>query len=161
MPNPLAVELPDLSQRSPATPVPGQLADGPSPNAQWTEVPEALNTAKKLKALQKTWTEFLYGGAKLALLESHPKLNLRSAVGEDVQTFLARCKAAAHKQAQAELKSAEAEYTAARQKLVAQMPARAAPPRSVRPRMRLVDPFPRRLRRIASSRAARSRRRRR
>ncbi|MFL5340315.1 MAG: hypothetical protein ACJ8F7_09195, partial [Gemmataceae bacterium] len=89
---------------------------------------EALNTAKKLKTLQKTWTDSLYGSARLALLESHPKLGLRSEVGEDVQAFLARCREAAKQQGQAELQKAQAEYSVERQKLVAQLPPRAAPP---------------------------------
>jgi hypothetical protein len=109
-----------------AVKVPGDLADGPSPNAQWGDVPDGMNTAKKLKTLQKTLSDFLYTSARLSLFEN-TKLGLRSEPGEDVQTFLGKCRGAARVQAQAELQQAQTDYTAARQKLVAQLPPQAAP----------------------------------
>src|SRR5262249_55180053 len=109
-----------------AVTVPGQLADGPSPNAQWTDVPDGMNTAKKLKALQKTLADFLYTSARLSMFEN-TKLGLRSEPGEDVQTFLGKCREAARTRARAELQQAQADYTVERQKLVAQLPPQAAP----------------------------------
>ena len=112
---------------SAAMPIAEKLADGANDNAQWSEVPEALNSLKKLKALQKPFVDFLYSSAKIALFESHSKLNLRSNLGEDVQAFQARCREEARKRAEAELEQAKADYQTERQKLVAQLPPEETP----------------------------------
>jgi hypothetical protein len=115
-------------QWSEATPIKGDLADGPKENAQWAEVPEALNSLKKLKAFQKPFIDYLYANAKIALFEGHPKLNLRSDLGEDVQAFQARCREEAQNRAEAELRQAEADYQTERQKLAVQLPPDQTPP---------------------------------
>src|SRR5262249_8404174 len=99
---------------SSAVKVPGDLAEGPSPNAQWTDVPDGMNTVKKLKTLQKTLADFLYISARLSLLESHAKLGLRSEPGEDVQTFLAKCREAILKPPQLQLQQAPTDNSANR-----------------------------------------------
>ncbi len=126
----LIVEAPESDPNvnwSAAMPVAEQLASGPSDNAQWSEAPEALNSLKKLKALQKPFADFLYSSAKIALFESHAKLGLYSNLGEDVHAFQARCRAAAQQLGEAELKQAETDYQTDRRKLVAQLPPEAAP----------------------------------
>jgi DNA helicase HerA-like ATPase len=111
-----------------ATPVAEQLAEAPSDNAHWGEVPDALNNPKKIKVLQKTFGDFLYTSARMALLESDAKLGLRSSPGEDLPSFQARCRTAARQQAEAALKKAEADYLAERQPLAEKLPAAPAPP---------------------------------
>ena len=72
--------------------------DGPEAGASWGIVPESINSAKKLKALEKTFAEFVYGTARLRLFENK-KLGLVSAPQEDVQTFQHRCRDAAFAEA--------------------------------------------------------------
>jgi hypothetical protein len=92
------------------------IANDPAPNASWSEVPESLNSPKKLKALQKSLADFLYDGAKLSILENK-ELELRGSPGEDLQAFGARCRDLARQKAEAELAAARADYLAERQKL--------------------------------------------
>ncbi|HZT78806.1 MAG TPA: DUF87 domain-containing protein, partial [Gemmataceae bacterium] len=81
-----------------AEPLPGAADGPPAAEARWPEVPESVNTAKKLKALAKGFAEFLYGSAKLRLLENR-KLGLVSAPQEDAGAFQERCRAAARAEA--------------------------------------------------------------
>ena len=91
------------------------LAPGPEANAAWGPVPEALNTSKKLKALEKDFLDYLYGNAKLTLFENR-KLGLISTPGEDLQVFLERsrsaCRQEAAKALEAEKKKIEPKFTA-------------------------------------------------
>ncbi len=112
---------------SSALTVAGQLADGPNDNAQWSEVPESINSVKKLKALQKSFADFLYSSAKIALYESHSKLGLRSDLGEDVQAFQSRCRDDVRRRAEVELEQARVEYQTQRQKLAAKLPPEETP----------------------------------
>ncbi|MCI0462175.1 MAG: DUF87 domain-containing protein [Gemmataceae bacterium] len=73
-------------------------ANSPESGARWTEVPDSVNTAKKLKPLEKSLGEFLYTDARLGLLEN-AKLGLIGQPGEDVVAFQARCRAAAQQEA--------------------------------------------------------------
>jgi ribosomal protein L40E len=66
--------------------------------AGWAPVPESVNSAKRLKALEKSFAEFLYASARLRLFENK-KLGLVSAPQEDIQTFLKRCQEAALREA--------------------------------------------------------------
>lgn len=104
-----------------AQPIPIRLADSPAPNAQWAEVPEPLNSAKKIKALQKGFAEFLYASAKQRVFEN-AKLDLLGKPGEDVQTFLQRCKETAKGKAEAELAEQRSEYEVERAKLAPLVP---------------------------------------
>jgi hypothetical protein len=61
-------------------------------------VSEALNTARKLKALEKAFVEHLYGNAKLRLLENR-KLSLVSDPQEDLLAFQKRCRVTARREA--------------------------------------------------------------
>ncbi len=72
--------------------------DAPLPAAGWGVVPESANTARKLKALEKAFGEYLYGGARLRLFENK-KLGLVSEPQEDAQAFLKRCQEAARREA--------------------------------------------------------------
>jgi hypothetical protein len=76
-----------------------QPLDAPEPSASWSVVPESVNSVKKLKALEKSFAEYLYGNARLRLFENK-KLGLVSAPQEDVQTFQNRCREAAHAEAE-------------------------------------------------------------
>src|SRR6202023_2253722 len=75
------------------------LVSAPEANARWVDVPGGWNTAKKLKALERAFADFLYGNARLSVLTNR-SLELTSTPGEDVLTFKARCRAAAHQEAE-------------------------------------------------------------
>src|SRR5262249_24124710 len=74
------------------------LAAVPAPQARWAEVPEPLNTARKLKGLEKAFADFLYNSARLVLRE-HGKLDLVSQPGADVLAFREQCREAARREA--------------------------------------------------------------
>jgi hypothetical protein len=77
-----------------AEPFEGQPLDAPQPVAGWAPVPESVNSAKKLKALEKAFAEYLYGSARLRLFENK-KLGLLSQPQEDLLAFGQRCREAA------------------------------------------------------------------
>lgn len=70
--------------------------------AEWLDVPKAINDPKKLKALEKGFTDFLHKQASLRFFENKT-LELMSLPDEDEQAFLARCKAAAQQASEGEL----------------------------------------------------------
>src|SRR5262249_9479694 len=72
-------------------PLAGEPSEAPAPNAHWAGVPESVDSARKLKALEKSFAEYLYGNAKLRLLENR-KLGLVSEPREDAQAFQERCR---------------------------------------------------------------------
>jgi hypothetical protein len=80
-------------------PIRDDLAAAPEANAAWGEVPEALDTGKKLKALERAFIEFLYAAQKLALFENRT-LGLVGEPGEGEQDFRKRCEAAAEQEKQ-------------------------------------------------------------
>src|SRR5206468_2009784 len=59
----------------------GRLDPGPIAKIRWANVPESLDTGKKLKALERGFVEYLYATRKLSLFENRP-LELVSAPGE-------------------------------------------------------------------------------
>src|SRR5581483_11147133 len=75
-----------------------QPLDAPEPAAGWVPVPESVNTARKLKALEKAFAEYLYGNARLRLFENK-KLCLVSEPREDLLAFGQRCREAALREA--------------------------------------------------------------
>jgi hypothetical protein len=75
-----------------------QPLDAPEPAAGWAPVPESVNTARKLKALEKAFAEYLYGNARLRLFENK-KLGLVSEPREDLLAFGQRCREAALREA--------------------------------------------------------------
>jgi hypothetical protein len=93
----------------------------PQAAAQWAEVPEAVNTGRKLKALTKVFSDFLYSSARL-LLRENPDLQLLSEPGEDAQTFQQRCRAAALKRAEAEIAQERGKFEPKFAKLGAKVP---------------------------------------
>jgi len=72
------------------------------PGAHWSEVPAPLDTARKMKALEKSFADHLYANARLTLLQN-ATLGLSGEPGEDVGTFRDRCRRAAHQEADKEL----------------------------------------------------------
>jgi hypothetical protein len=72
--------------------------EAPEPGAGWAPPPEALTAAKKLKALEKAFAEYLYGNARLRLFENR-KLGLVSEPQEDLLAFGQRCREAAVREA--------------------------------------------------------------
>jgi hypothetical protein len=103
------------------------LAEQPEKDAEWGQVPESLSQPKKLTALKKSFVEYLYANARLALYEC-PKLDLLSRIGEDVTSFLARCRSVAEARAAEEILRAEKQYLAEREPLALKLPAAPAPP---------------------------------
>ena len=77
--------------------------------AGWGPVPDSVNTAKKLKALEKAFAEYLYANARLRLLENR-KLGLVSTPGEDVLAFGQRCREAADLEAAKAYQAERAKY---------------------------------------------------
>jgi hypothetical protein len=79
------------------------------PGAAWTEVPESLNNARKLKALSKTFADHLYQTARMILL-GNVALGLNGEPGEDVVAFRERCRRAAHQEAEKALAAQKLKY---------------------------------------------------
>jgi hypothetical protein len=78
--------------------VEAQPLDTPEPAAGWAPLPESVNTARKLKALEKALAGYLYGNARLRLFENR-KLGLVSQPQEDLLAFGQRCREAALREA--------------------------------------------------------------
>ncbi|HEV3260303.1 MAG TPA: hypothetical protein VG013_25840, partial [Gemmataceae bacterium] len=100
------------------------LAAGPEAEASWLDTPEPLNTAKKLKTLERDFADFLYAHARLALLANR-ELDLVSEPGEDVMAFQVRCRAAARRQADKAVAEARPKYSARFEALDAHLPGEA------------------------------------
>jgi hypothetical protein len=67
--------------------------------AHWSEVPASLDTARKLKSLEKSFADHLYSNARMTLLQN-TTLGLVGEPGEDVVAFRARCRQAARQEAE-------------------------------------------------------------
>jgi hypothetical protein len=93
-----------------AEPAPAELALGPMPGARWAGVPDTLDTARKLKAMEKAFTDWLYSTQKLALFENRT-LGLVSAAGEGRSAFQGRCRLAAVEQAEKALAMEKVKFT--------------------------------------------------
>ncbi|HEX5270948.1 MAG TPA: DUF87 domain-containing protein [Gemmataceae bacterium] len=105
--------------------------DAPEPAAGWAPVPELVNSARKLKALEKAFAEYLYGNARLRLFENR-KLGLVSEPQEDLLAFGQRCRDAA-------LREAGKAYEAERQKYLPKFNALNLPMPSLSPEQRGSD----------------------
>ncbi len=81
-----------------AEPCDVQPLDAPEPVTGWLPVPEPVNSARRLKALEKAFAEYLYGNARLRLFENR-KLGLVSQPQEDLLAFGQRCRDAALREA--------------------------------------------------------------
>jgi hypothetical protein len=77
----------------------GAVPEGTAPpsNARWADVPESMDTGRKLKALEKAFADNLYATRKLSLWENRT-LGLISRPGEAEPDFRKRCRAAADEQ---------------------------------------------------------------
>ncbi len=104
------------------------LAVVPDGNARWDDVPESLNSAKKIKALEKAYAEHLYGHARLTLLINH-RLNVVGTPGEDRGQFQQRCRAQAAERAKLALGDERAKYGPRFAKLRCEVPPE-PPPKS-------------------------------
>jgi hypothetical protein len=82
---------------------------GAEPGAHWAGVPESLDTARKLKVLEKAFADHLYINARLVLFEN-AKLGLVGEPGEDVMAFRERCRRAAAEEAAKEIAAERANY---------------------------------------------------
>jgi hypothetical protein len=97
------------------------LAAGPEPNASWESVPEALDTGRKLKALERAFTDFLYSTEKLSLFENR-SLELVSEPGESAASFRDRCRLAAVREAEQALQMEKVKFTPRFEALGAELP---------------------------------------
>ncbi len=97
-----------------------QPASSPQPGATWGTAPESVNTAKKLKALEKSLIDFLYND-RLVLLEN-AKLGLVGEPGEDVVAFRERCRVAARQETEKAVAAEKVKYLPKFQALGAPMP---------------------------------------
>jgi hypothetical protein len=85
------------------------LAPGAAPQAHWEGVPDALDTGRKLRSLEKAFGEYLYSTRKLALLENRT-LELMSQPGETQEAFHERCQSAAAEKARQALELEKAKF---------------------------------------------------
>jgi hypothetical protein len=74
-----------------ATPLGVEPAARPEPRARWAAVPEALDTGRKLKALEKAFGDHLYSTQKITLFENRD-LEMVSLPGEPLEHFRGRCR---------------------------------------------------------------------
>ncbi len=76
-----------------------------SPDAQeavWADVPESINDPRKLRALEKSFVDFLYGQAVVTVFQNQA-LDLSSEPDEDQDAFLRRCHEAARQAGEQEV----------------------------------------------------------
>jgi hypothetical protein len=92
-----------------AKPVADQLAAKPLDTARYAGVPDSLDTARKLKALEKAFAEHLYSTRKLSLFENRT-LKLVSEPGESESVFRKRCQEAARREAEQALEIERAKF---------------------------------------------------
>jgi hypothetical protein len=92
-----------------ATAISDKLAGKPDASGVWGPAPEAMDTGRKLKGLEKTFAEHLYSTRKLDLLENRT-LGLISEVGESADAFRQRCRTEAENEARAALEMERAKF---------------------------------------------------
>jgi hypothetical protein len=97
------------------------LADSAPRNALWANVPDTLDTGRKLKSLERAFADYLYSTQKLALLENRA-LGLVSEPGETGDHFRDRCRAAAVQQAEQALALEKVKFTPKFEALDADLP---------------------------------------
>ncbi len=86
-----------------------KFAGRPQADASWGPAPEALDTGRKLKSLEKAFGEYLHSTRKLDLYENR-LLDLISTVSESEDAFRQRCRAAAEAEARAALELERAKF---------------------------------------------------
>jgi hypothetical protein len=77
----------------------GTRGEGPATSASWAEVPETLNSPKKLKALERSFLDFVNSNAEL-MLYTNRTLGLVSQPGEQLASFREQCRARARTEAE-------------------------------------------------------------
>jgi hypothetical protein len=87
----------------------GDVATTPPSGVHWAPVPEALDSARKIKALEKGFSDHLYGALRLSLFENEA-LDLVSEPEEGEEAFRARCREAAHAKADEALAMEQAKF---------------------------------------------------
>ena len=105
----LAEATADGARWAEAAAVAGEPGASPAADAEWTGVPDALNTPKKIAGLRKDFAEYLYRVARMTLYENEP-LGLVGTPGEDLPAFLKRCRDAARPQAQAAIEKEKSKF---------------------------------------------------
>jgi hypothetical protein len=86
-----------------------QLAAKPLDGARYAGVPDSLDTARKLRALEKAFAEYLYSTHKLSLFENRT-LKLVSDPGEGEAAFRKRCQKAARREAEQAVEIEKAKF---------------------------------------------------
>jgi hypothetical protein len=104
-----------------AGPAGESLATGPGPDASWASVPEALDTGRKLKALERAFADFLYSNEKLSLFENRP-LGLVSEPGESASSFRDSCRLAAVREGEQALHMEKVKFAPRFKALDAELP---------------------------------------
>jgi hypothetical protein len=95
--------------------------------ASWEDVPEALQSARSLKVLEKSLIDYLHADAKL-ILKENKELELTSNPGEDLLAFVSRCRLAAQKEIAKVLADEKNKFRPKFAALGARLPETTAPP---------------------------------
>jgi hypothetical protein len=101
------------------------LAESALPGARWANVPDSLDTGRKLRALEKAFAEHLYSTRKLALFENRA-MKLVSQPGEAAAAFQKRCRTAAANEATQALEMERVKFAPKFEALDAAVPSLAA-----------------------------------
>lgn len=94
-----------------AEPLREMLAVAPEAGARWAELPEVFESARKVKALEKAFADFLYGSVKL-VVRVNAAVGLASEPGEDAAAFQQRCRKAAEGKLAEEVTALKAKHRA-------------------------------------------------
>jgi hypothetical protein len=84
-------------------------AAGPAAAARWGELPDSLNSARKLKSFEKSLANYLYDDARLTLFDN-ARLGSMGEPGEDLLAFRERCRNSARREAEALLAAEKLVY---------------------------------------------------
>lgn len=112
----------------------------PEANACWDDVPEAMDTGRKLKALEKAFADHLYSNEKLPLWQNR-SLELVSEPGEAREAFQERCRAAARQEADAALQLERAKFAPKFEALDAALPEEEPPHKDGGSWLDWINPF--------------------
>jgi len=104
----------------------GQLDSKATAAVRWGNVPETLDTGRKIKALEKAFGEYLYSTQKLSLFENRT-LELVSEPGESLAKFQERCRAGAALSAEQAVEMEKVKFKPKFEALDASLPADPAP----------------------------------
>lgn len=88
---------------------PRDLEDRPEPEAYFADVPDSINSGRKLKTLAKDFADYLYRNFTFRLYYN-PVLKIYSEPGEDERAFKIRCQQMAREHRDAEVDKLAAKY---------------------------------------------------